>query len=96
MKTHYKKFLALLMIFAMILQYSVSVSFLTVYAEGDENQTEAAQVEAKAEAKAAAEPAPAPEPKPEPKPAPEPEPEPKAEPAPELEKAAPPAEGTCP
>ena len=82
MKTHYKKFLALLMIFAMILQYSVSVSFLTVYAEGDENQTEAEQVEAnaeaKAEAKAAAEPTPAPEPKSEPKP--ELESEPKLEP----------------
>ena len=89
MKSNHKRILALLMAFALILQYSFSASFLSVYAEGEGAQTEVTQ----SEAKAAAEPAPAPEPEPAPaaeeasEPAPEPEPAPAAEEASEPEPA---------
>ena len=79
-KSSTKRFLALLLVFAMILQYSFSVSFLTVYADGDGSeapQTEETDSEA----------APADKPTPAPEAEPEPEPAPKADPAPAQEEA---------
>ncbi len=84
MKNRNKRILALLMAFALILQYSFSASFLSVYAEGEEAQVEVTQSEAKA-AEEKSESAPAPEPEPAPaaeeksEPAPAPEPAPAAE-----------------
>lgn len=61
MKKRNKRILALLMAFALILQYSFSASFMSVYAEGEGGQVEVTQTESSAsESKAASEPAPAP------------------------------------
>ena len=72
MNSRIRTLFALLMCFALILQYAISFNTLSVYAEGEDGQPVA---------ETPAEPEPAPEPKPEPKAAPEPEAKPEQEPA---------------